>query len=311
MRTTKDDPLLAYWQYGLGTTMAFTSDAQPKWARRWMEWPDFNAFWAQAIRATMRQTSAQNIQMSVSSSGGHADLDVSAFDPFGAPINGMQAQVSVIGPDNRPQALTLSQSGPGHYQAQFDASQTGAYLITAAQPAATADGKPSITRTGFSVAYPPEFQATGPNISLLEQIAKTTGGKILDHPAAAFRPADRPGESVSDLWPTLLLAAAILFVLDIAVRRLAIPLPEIPLLGRRMPARQSRGGDGAKRAIPSSPKESAAEPRTARGNGVAPVDIEDERPPADSRRRKPDSRALSTANRLLDVKRKGRRPDGD
>jgi len=29
MRTGKDDPLLAYWQYGLGTSMAFTSDAQP------------------------------------------------------------------------------------------------------------------------------------------------------------------------------------------------------------------------------------------------------------------------------------------
>src|SRR5204863_4542570 len=44
MRTAKDDPLLATWQYGLGSSLAFTSDAQAPWAARWGSWQQFGTF---------------------------------------------------------------------------------------------------------------------------------------------------------------------------------------------------------------------------------------------------------------------------
>ena len=36
--TARDDPLLAQWQYGLGRSVAWTSDSTGRWARDWLGW---------------------------------------------------------------------------------------------------------------------------------------------------------------------------------------------------------------------------------------------------------------------------------
>ncbi|MDW8107945.1 MAG: VWA domain-containing protein, partial [Armatimonadota bacterium] len=59
MRTHKDDPLLAVWQYGLGQSLAFTSDAKPKWAQRWVGWSEFAPFWTQVTRSILRKSGKQ------------------------------------------------------------------------------------------------------------------------------------------------------------------------------------------------------------------------------------------------------------
>lgn len=241
MRTAKDDPLLAFWQYGLGTSMAFTSDAQPKWARPWMGWHDFNGFWAQTIRSTLRHASNNRLQVTAHRQGSRGVVEVQAYDAGGNPLNNLSARVHVLSPDGRGQEAALTQQGPGRYQAEFDASGAGSdigvgsYLVSVAEGSGT--GAARITRAGFSVAYPPEYQAVGPNVNLLSQLAKATGGEALTLPGQAFRPSARPGESVRDLWPALLLAAALLFPLDVAVRRLALPLAEI---GAKLLARLRR-----------------------------------------------------------------------
>ena len=37
----RGDPLLASWQYGLGKSVAFTSDAKARWGSDWLEWPGY------------------------------------------------------------------------------------------------------------------------------------------------------------------------------------------------------------------------------------------------------------------------------
>src|SRR5262245_38336338 len=44
------DPILAQWQYGLGRSVAWTSDVKQKWAGAWLNWTDFKKFWAQTVR---------------------------------------------------------------------------------------------------------------------------------------------------------------------------------------------------------------------------------------------------------------------
>ena len=48
------DPLLAWWRCGRGTTAIFTSGIEPHWAAAWLKWPDFDSFWTQVARHTMR-----------------------------------------------------------------------------------------------------------------------------------------------------------------------------------------------------------------------------------------------------------------
>ena len=52
--THRDDPLLAVWQYGLGKSVAWTSDAAPRWSAQWLGWQGFPAFWAQTVRWSLK-----------------------------------------------------------------------------------------------------------------------------------------------------------------------------------------------------------------------------------------------------------------
>jgi len=44
------DPLFVRWQYGLGRSAVFTSDAKNRWAVNWVNWPGFDRFWANVFR---------------------------------------------------------------------------------------------------------------------------------------------------------------------------------------------------------------------------------------------------------------------
>src|SRR5262249_47327265 len=40
------DGLMIEWTYGLGRTIAFTSDAKARWARSWVAWENYRKFWS-------------------------------------------------------------------------------------------------------------------------------------------------------------------------------------------------------------------------------------------------------------------------
>lgn len=318
MRSAKDDPLLAVWQYGLGTSLAFTSDAQPKWAKPWMGWGGFNQFWAQAIRSTLRHTSSNRLAVSTKREGGRGALNVEAYDGTGNPINGLHASVHVLCPDGSSRQVDLSQGGPGRYEGSFDATQTGAYVVTVAEPGA--GGKAAVTRSGFSIAYPPEYQSSQPNTLLLARLAKLAGGSALRTPVDAFRPMPSPGKSVRDLWPALVLCAAILFPMDVAVRRIALPFAEMwaALVGvlsailrrrraiRRAPAPQaqtiSRLHEVKRSASPPSPSTPSPNEKV-----VTPVESAPKPPGKSVVGSAPEP--VSAAQRLLDAKRKRQNTD--
>ena len=50
--TARDDPLLAQWQYGLGRSVAWTSDSTGRWARDWVGWDGFSRFFSQLVSWT-------------------------------------------------------------------------------------------------------------------------------------------------------------------------------------------------------------------------------------------------------------------
>ncbi|MGB1274332.1 MAG: VWA domain-containing protein, partial [Nannocystaceae bacterium] len=55
LRTHLGDPLLVRGRRGLGRTVAFTSDAKPRWATHWVSWTGFAKLWSQVARDTLRQ----------------------------------------------------------------------------------------------------------------------------------------------------------------------------------------------------------------------------------------------------------------
>ncbi|HEV3120357.1 MAG TPA: FixH family protein, partial [Isosphaeraceae bacterium] len=216
------DPLLAWWRYGLGICVAFTSDAKSRWAAEWLSWPGFGKFWAQIVRYAMRKSEAKGITMQVNLKARHATVALDATDPAGRYLNGAETELTVIDPQFGNRKLPMTQTAPGRYTTEFDTPQQGAYHLEFTQKS---DGKLLYNQSrGLAVGYPDELRLRPTNTDLLQSLARLTGGQYDPKPAAVFAATDRQALRATPLWPFLIAAAAFLFVADVALRRIDLSL---------------------------------------------------------------------------------------
>ena len=224
MRTHKDDPLYASWQYGLGKSLAFTSDAQNRWAHEWIQWGGFGQFWAQAVRSLTRKAALNNYDLQVTPEGGRGKIELNARDRSGNPLAMNSIEVRVSDPEGNSKKTTLTQEAPGVFTGNFEASDVGSYIVSVVEP--TASGESRVAANGFSIPYPPEYRSSRTNLPLLEGMASVSGGEKLEEAKDAMRAIALPGESISDLWRLFLWIALGLLPLDVLVRRVVVPLPK-------------------------------------------------------------------------------------
>lgn len=218
--THKQDPLLAHWQYGLGRSVAFTSDAKAHWAVQWLAWSEFSRFWAQTVRWCMRQTPSEALQARVELRGDRARLRVEAAAGGVTPLDGLEMKATVRRPGGEREEVNLDQTGPGKYEAELSAPELGSYMC--ALSATGPGGFHARQTTGFAVAYPPDLADMRTDDSLLAALAQTTGGRVLSNPAEAVRPPTHVPRLPLDMSRLLLWLVALLLPLDVAVRRLAL-----------------------------------------------------------------------------------------
>jgi len=81
--TEKGDPLLAHWQYGLGRSVAFTSDAKAKWAKIWLTWDKYRQFWSQIAQWSLRRLENADFTTEVTVDRGSGLINVEALDDQG------------------------------------------------------------------------------------------------------------------------------------------------------------------------------------------------------------------------------------
>ena len=213
------DPVLAWWRYGLGMSVAFTSDISPRWSIEWMAWPEYGKFWAQVIRHAMRKTDTSGALLSVRRDGDQAILQLDAIDPVGNFINDADVQLSLIAPGGESKAMPLRQMAPGRYEAEFDADRRGTYLMDVQQR--TPGGEVGLRKNqALVVGYPDELRLRPTDGDLLRRIAEISGGIHDPSPRQLLEPTRRTVGRRELLWPKLLMAALGLFVLDVLLRRI-------------------------------------------------------------------------------------------
>lgn len=223
----KDDPVYAVWQYGLGRASAFTSDAKGRWATGWMNWPGFGQFWTQALRDTLRREGANDLSPRVEIDAGRGHVTVEAISPDGSFKNNLRLRAHVVAPDFSTTDLTLDQTAAGRYEGSFPAVMRGAYLVTVSE-----EGGQAAPTTGSVNSYSPEFAITGEDADLLSRLSEATGGRVI---AGSAEAAEGPGlfernatrTEPREIWQALLLAALLLFPLDVGIRRLNITRDQV------------------------------------------------------------------------------------
>lgn len=242
--TGQINPLLAHWTYGLGRSVAFTSDAGRKWTSAWRNWDSYAAFWSQVIRWALRPVDKGNLTLSIRREEGRIKVVVDALDKENQFQNFLQFRAVAVTPDLKPVTFDVSQVAPGRYEGTLDnADARGNYFINLGYR--TPDGSSGVLSSGISVPYSDEYRELKSNPAALETVATLTNGKVLEwkyrkdgrgvdlqrtlDTGDSFR-RDKylvPPRSFTDLWPILLWMASCLFLGDVAVRRVAPDIDRI------------------------------------------------------------------------------------
>jgi len=245
LASEKDDPVLATWQYGLGRAVAFTSDATGRWAKDWVRWGGFPTFWAQVVRYTVGESVDTALEMNIMAENGQEHIILDAYNRSGEFLNGYKIEANVVAPDGNTQAVILSQSAPGRYEAHFQPKGQGVYLIRfSGQPGESATGEGFLETIGWTLSYSPEYLSLESDPDMLLRLVTTTGGNIAsEEPADVFVHDLKSFRDAKPVWPWLLALAAVLLPFDVASRRLIVTRKDLArvmewLAGKVVPRKQ-------------------------------------------------------------------------
>lgn len=238
------DPLLASWRAGLGTSVAWTSDAAPKWSSQWVSWDRFSTFWADVVKSTFPDRSDTGVAVTAAASS--TGLDVSVTTAEDAPA-GATARATVTGPDGRRVTVGLDRVATDEFSGTIPATGgEGVYAVAVT----VSDGDEVLHRDTITAtrSYPAEYAGVTPERGRLERAVRAAGGRMNPEPASAFAPEDlQPGTVPKALWPWLALLALLLAPVDVGLRRLRLERAD----WGRVVAWARRGG----RRPPSGPRQ--------------------------------------------------------
>lgn len=215
LESERGHPLLAHWQYGLGRVVVWASDAQVGWTKAWSAWPEVGQFWSQAVRWALPAPVRSDFQplAQMAADGRHVELSVTALRDDGRFADLQDTRATVLDPSGAAREVVLPQVAPGTYALSMRVDAPGNYRVLFSQ------GNREET-AGFAVPDSAEAHTVGNNRTLLDQLARDSGGRELRDVSEVARRGAGPGPALA-LWPWLLAAALLLFPLDVYLRRRA------------------------------------------------------------------------------------------
>jgi uncharacterized membrane protein len=326
--TARDDPLLAQWQYGLGRSVAWTSDSTGRWARNWVAWDGFSKFFSQLVGWTFPGEETGGIEASFVTRGQSTTLRVESVGDDGSPRDFYATRAVIVGPDLEPLDKALVQVAPGVYEVPLGEVDPGAYALRISQ---TRPGSAALGRTvGLVAPTAAEYRLLGANQALLATLRAATGGRAIELPEEPWRHDLATTNSFTQLWPLLLILALLMWPLDIALRRVSLGRRELAdarravgtwRQGRRvarrtapvegmLAARERAGGASARAAllrpesappVPVAPAEASASPATGPAGRARPAATP---PPPPSAPQEP--APTDTLTRLREAKKRAR-----
>ncbi len=219
-----EKPILARWQYGLGKTVAFTSDVKDRWAAEWLDWDGYSKLWPQLVRETMRRKDDGQLDLKIDKVGELARISITALEEDGSFREQLTSQLSVVDPQQNVSIVNLRHSGPGSYEGEFPVDQRGPYLFRM-----TGD------ETGASrilpYSYPEEYHFYPPDTDLLRELSAVTNGTFSADASDIFRSSAENIVRPTPLWPYMAVVALLLYLGDIFLRRIRLfekPSPSKP-----------------------------------------------------------------------------------
>jgi hypothetical protein len=213
--------LLAAWQYGLGRSVAFTSDLSNRWGKDWVNWKHYGKFTSQMVKWAQRKETGKRFSAAIDRQGKERHLLVDVITEQNRFVNYLELKTNVLFPAGSDQTFAMAQTAPGRYVAAFPAEEIGAYYFSVYSNSGEYAATP---RTfGFGIPYTEEFNSTTVDEGLLEDLAATTKGRLLNTeniPVDLFKNNSDSKYSKTPVWPYLILIFLLLLIADVAARKI-------------------------------------------------------------------------------------------
>lgn len=212
LSSDEDDPILTVWQYGLGKAVAWNSDISGKWSSNYIPWNKNLKLWQNIINFTVENYNDENTSLEVTQQGSKATITLKNKN-IDTELNSI---ATVISPSGENIETKLNPTAPGEYTGTVDIAETGVYMVSGKQ-----DKNGEIINAinaGYAVQYSPEYRIN--NSSNLDKLVTQVGGKIITEPKEVFAGDIEYKRGQKDLTTYLLSLFLILFMIDIAMRRL-------------------------------------------------------------------------------------------
>ncbi|MBU3106415.1 VWA domain-containing protein [Clostridium gasigenes] len=212
LRSNHDEPILAARQYGLGKTVSWTSDISGQWSRNYLTWE----YGAQLVKNMIFYTIPQygeEGRLSVTQEGNEAKVEF-----YNDKIS-KDAKVKGLynGENDKKGDFELTQTQPGKFEANIPLEDLGFYNFSIREEE---EGTVKNNyKGGFALQYSQEFKFNN-NVQKLDTVVKETKGSFINKPEEVFTgDLEKEYNKINTVTP-LLVISIILFMLDIAYRRL-------------------------------------------------------------------------------------------
>ena len=206
----RQDPILAWWQYGAGRVLCWTSDVQGGWSAAFLNWDQAAEFFAGLVSFILPDRSGGG---EITLADGRMSWETEADAEASA------ASVTLIRPDGERETVRLERVSETRFEGEADTSLSGAYAARIEME----DGKGRVLETvqsGGTVSWTAEYDQRREDTGALEKLAAETGGKVCESTEGLLDFPDTAARKRTDLTPVLAALALLLFLFDIAQRRL-------------------------------------------------------------------------------------------
>jgi uncharacterized membrane protein len=206
----RQDPILAWWQYGAGRVLCWTSDVQGGWSEAFLSWDRAAEFFSGLISFILPDRSGS---AEITLKDGKLSWETEA------PEEAAAAAATVIRPDGTKESLRLERVSETRFEGEADTGVSGAYAVRLEME----DGKGKVLRTaegGDVVSWTAEFDQRREDTGALETLAQESGGRVCKSTEGLLDFPDTAARKRTDLMPLLAGLAMLLFLFDVAQRRL-------------------------------------------------------------------------------------------
>ncbi len=218
------DPLLSSWRVGLGSVTAWMSDGGEKWASQWATWDGYTDFWSNLVRDTFPLAGSEGHRVDAKISNETLEITLEGSEPWPAG----STPVAQIGyPDGTSEQIRLDRKSDFEFAGSVPARQGGAYAVGVSVE--NSDGDAVVMSSIASRSFAAEFLPGDADSNLMTNLSASTGGRGQILPNQAFDHAElESGSSEFNLRWWFLGLAALLWPLDVALRRLRLGRSDLP-----------------------------------------------------------------------------------